>query len=82
MNDIVESIADLVGMPVSECECGGHSLSCTKIIDSGDNIVWHWEFCPVASCEPITSGKVEKPMSALTVVGGSEADSTNRAFLQ
>ena len=82
MKEIVESVADLVGMPVAEHECGGNSLEYPKVIDSGNKIEWHWEFCLVASGDTITSVNIEKPMSALMVAGGSEVDSTNRAFMQ
>ena len=58
MKEIVGSIADLVGMPVVDRECGRHSLAYPEVIDSGNIIGCHWEFCPVAYCEPITSGKV------------------------
>ena len=57
MKDIIKSIADLFGMPVAGRECGRNSLAYPKVIYLGNNIVWHWEFFPVASCEVITSGK-------------------------
>ena len=58
-----------------------HSLFFTNVIETLDQLTWHWKWCPSVTCNPGSHDKAHEPMSALTVTCQPETDPSNGPFI-
>ena len=52
-------------------------MGMTNLVDTSNDVMWNWEWCPLASGNPFPGAEVEKLVAAFLVPGGDKTNVTN-----